>query len=315
MSTTTVTTEAAASVAANKVVSLHQAHPMAHEEQMQNTDQGNLIVAKGRPKKNLLPASDLAKVPVKSSTVLEEHTAFLEQQLKPALGKIQEELSKLAKVISGTDQKAPSAAPQDSNNTIDSWNQSILMLYTSFAVNQMNQNGLVMNGWQAQQQAQNQTLEAAAAAESANANANATNSNTPSVWKLLLIGLGVLVGVALFVCAPLAVAGIIGFAAGAAIAAGSAAAVGLSCWGAATSNPNAPSNAGLVENQPDSAKLQLMSALNQFWSTIAQKTNNYISSGSQVDLANTSSNDTALGQQASQVLQALVLMMKTQVAA
>lgn len=313
--------------APSKVVPFH--HHMAHEEQVKNTDQGNVAIAKARPRKHPLPASDLAKVP---TTTFEQQLAELIQKfnaLSPdaraavrakinhSLEKLHAELPILAKAMSGKTDATSTPVVKDGDNTFDPWNQSILMLYTAFAQSQMNQNGQIMNAWQAQQQAQNQTLEAAAAEEAKNVNTPLT-SNQPSMWKMLLIGLGVLIGVAL-VCTGVGAyvggaitATVIGASVGAGLLAGGAT-VGA-CYGAAQTHPDAPANGGLVENQPDQTLIQQMSFSNQFWSTISQKTNNQISSGSQTNVVNASSNDTQLGQQASQVIQAMGQVMQTPVA-
>lgn len=317
-----------APIAPSKVVPLHH---FGHEEQVKNTDQGNIAVVKGRPRKHPLPASDLAKV---SKTAYEQQLEQILQQLNslsPAdkakvlaklngsLDKFLEQFPLLAKAMSGKSE-APSSpaaqgsnptekalAPKDGGNKYDPWNQSILMLYTAFAETQMDQNGKIMNGWESQQQAQNQTLQEAANAEAQNAD-KPTQDNKPSWWKILLIGIGVAIGVAL-ICT--------GFGAGIVVAAGAGLVAGVivggACYGAADSNPNASGNAGLVEKGPDQTTIDEISFSNQFWSTISQKTNNQISSGSQTNVVNASSNDTSLGQQASQVIQAMGQVMQTPV--
>jgi hypothetical protein len=229
----------------------------------------------------------------------------------------------------------PSNPVAPGDKPYDPWNQSILMLFTNFAESQMNQNGQIMNGWQAQQQAQNLTLQEAASQEAANVN-KPTTSNQPCWWKVLLIGIAVVIGVALICTGVGAVVGAaiaaaatgVGITAagvgaavttgvvGASIAAGvvAGAVTAGSCYGAAQSHPNASANAGIVENQPDQNLIQSMSFSNQFWSTVSQKTNNQITSGSQTNVVNASSNDTQLGQQASQVIQAMGQVMQTPVA-
>lgn len=325
--------------APTKMVSLHH---FAHEEQVKSTDQGNATVSKGRVRKNLLPASNLARVPTRQMTVEEElmliqkqfdalpaaEKALITARVKASLEQMQEHLPLLAKAMSGKvgaptpaptgDDQAPTApkvkAPTGELPAYNPWEQSILMLYTNFAETQMNQNGLVMNGWESQQQAQNQTLQEAATAEAKNA-ATPTEVKKPSWWKILLIGLGVLLG-AVLVCTGVgavagislsvaAVAGISGIAAG--ITAGA-------CYGAADSDPNSTANAGLVEKGTDQTIIDKISFSNQFWNTVSQKTNNQIASGSQTNLVDASSNDTQLGQQAAQVIQAMGQVMQTPVA-
>jgi len=338
--------------APTKMVSLHH---FAHEEQVKSTDQGNTTVSKGRVRKNLLPASNLAKVPTRQMTVEEElmliqkqfdalpaaEKALITARVKASLEQMQEHLPLLAKAMSGKvgaptpaptgDDQAPTApkvkAPTGELPAYNPWEQSILMLYTNFAETQMNQNGLVMNGWESQQQAQNQTLQEAATAEAKNA-ATPTEVKKPSWWKILLIGLGVLLG-AVLVCTGIGAAAGAGVFAFMGVAAGTAglsfgatavvagiaagATVGA-CYGAADSDPNSTANAGLVEKGTDQTIIDKISFSNQFWNTVSQKTNNQIASGSQTNLVDASSNDTQLGQQAAQVIQAMGQVMQTPVA-
>src|SRR5579871_2292714 len=57
-------------------------HHFAHEEQVKNSDQKNDVVTKERrARKNPLPASDLAKVPVNSSASFQEKIAYVQQKL------------------------------------------------------------------------------------------------------------------------------------------------------------------------------------------------------------------------------------------
>jgi hypothetical protein len=346
--------------AIDKVVPLH--HHFGHEEQVKNSDQDNVAITSGRTRKHPLPASDLAKVPTDRQTDLEQRIALIQQQLnalspeekaavsaklKTLLSKLQEQLVLLVKAMSGKSEDSPgidspgSDEPGNDGPTVftvlgdsdgdikyDPWNQSILMLYTDFAESQMNQNGQIMNGWAAQQQAQNQMLQEAASAEAENAN-KPTSSNQATWWKSFLVGLGVAVAVGLICLAVVATGGLalvaggalaalstgalVGIGAGISIGVGLAA--GFGAYGNATANPDGGvATKGLVDSQPDNVLLQGISFSNQFWNTISQKTNNQISSGSQTNLVNASSNDTQIGQQAAQVIQALGQVMQTPVA-
>src|SRR5262249_22539381 len=132
----------------SKVVPLH--HHFGHEEQVKNSDQGNTGIAKGRARKNPLPASDLVKVPTALSA--KEKAAALE-----AVQTIHENLLQIANVVSGNN--APASGPvdnkKDSNSDFNPWHSSIMWLFTNFAIGQMNQNGKIMLSWQNQQEVQN----------------------------------------------------------------------------------------------------------------------------------------------------------------
>jgi len=65
------------------------------------------------------------------------------------------------------------------------------------------------------------------------------------------------------------------------------------------------------KGQPNADLMNQITDLNTFWSMISQKTNNNIQSGTQTNLVQPSSNDTSLGQQASQSIQAMGECMKT----
>lgn len=319
--------------APSKVVPLHHT---AYEEQVKNTDQGNVAVAKGRARKHPLPASDLAKVPssVKPNDKeieLEQLFAFGQEQfdalskekpevlakLRDSLATIQKQLPILAKAVSGQSQttgSTPSTNSAPSDDTFNAWNQSILMLYTAFSVTQMNQNGQIMNGWEAQQQAQNASLQEAADAEAANAKTS-TQTTQACWWKSLLIGLAVAVaviavGVVASFVAPVAIP-MLAVAAGAVLLGGAAFAA---AYIPTNNNPNSSASAPLTETSEDQGKLMSQNTTNTFWSTISQKANNQISTGSQTNLVNASSNDTQLGQQAAQVIQAMGQVMQTPVA-
>jgi hypothetical protein len=304
--------------AANKVVALHH---FAHEEQIKNTDQGRVVVS--RERKHLLPASDLAKMSESQLALLS-----LASKKEEMIAKLQSigstlatHISQLAKALAGNSTASAGSQKDPAGDSgFDPWNSSILLLYTAFAVNQMNQNGKVMNGWEAQQQAQNQILQETADAEAINAHkAENTTTNTACWWKSLLIGLGVFVavlaGVAITVAsggmaapAGIALAAVVG---GALLAGGGAFAASY-CPTAA--NPNSAASAPLTQSGPDQQLIQQISNSNIFWNTISQETNNAITTGSQTNLVSASSNDTQLGQQAAQVIQSMGQIMQTPVA-
>ena len=59
------------------------------------------------------------------------------------------------------------------------------------------------------------------------------------------------------------------------------------------------------KGQPDPTLMAMISNLNTFWGMISNKTNNNIQSGTQTNLVQPSSNDTSLGQQASDAIRAM----------
>jgi hypothetical protein len=360
--------------ASSKVVALHQ---FGHEEQIKNSDTGTQN-ATGRARKSMLPASDQAKVPSSSGNALstlqeelleqiqhnqemsEEEKKATAAKVKRAIADIKKDTQNLIKTFQDSAQKAgagnptpatPKAGagdPTPPSSGYDSWNQNILLLFQAFAVNQMNQNNLIMGGWVSQQQAQNTTLQDAAAGEQELAN-KSTSSKTASWWKIALIGVGVAVGVLVLGCLTFGVGAAMGTAAAAASAAaemgitagvaegvtatavGSAAlgavgtysiggaalagaATGLACWGAASANPNSSANAGITESGLSESVLTDIQNENTFWSMVSQKANNNISTGSQLDVVNPSSSNTTIGQEASQAIQAMGQTMQTPVA-
>lgn len=334
--------------ASSKVVALHQ---FGHEEQVKNSDTGTQN-ATGRARKSMLPASDQAKVPSGSgnalSTLQEELLEQIQHNQEMSEGEKKETAAKVKRAIAdiknGTQnlirtlqdpaQKAGVGDPTPPSSGYDSWNQSILLLFQSFAVNQMNQNNLIMSGWVSQQQAQNTTLQDAASGEQDLAD-KSTSSKTASMWKIALIGLGVAVGVALItvltagvLAAPTLAAGAIATASVTAVTSASTLAVGATvggaalagvatgaaCYGAASADPTSSANKGITESGLSESVLTDIQNENTFWSMISQKANNNISTGSQLDVVNPSSSNTTIGQEASQAIQAMGQTMQTPVA-
>jgi hypothetical protein len=315
-------------------------HHFGHEEQVKNSDQGNIADAKGRVRKNPLPASDLAKVPAQTdleqqiiaiqkklnAMSAEEKAAFM-QSVRTAYDTIQHGLFQIAKVASGKD--APSVG-QDPDSDYNPWNSSIMWLFTNFAKNQMDQNGKNMLSWVTQQQVQNAVLQAASDAEKNNAG-NINNARAPSaggVATFASIGfvIGVLIGIALIVATggaatPAVVAGCI--ALGAACAAGTGAGVYFGVQGRIDDEDKNNRTPGdevtdfmtqKGAGQAGNGLLQQIAALNQFFSNVATTANNKISGGMQTNITNVSSQNTALGQESSQIIQALGETMRTPVA-
>ncbi|HEV3269318.1 MAG TPA: hypothetical protein VGZ69_01565 [Candidatus Rhabdochlamydia sp.] len=184
---------------------------------------------------------------------------------------------------------------------------NILMLYIAFAQNQMDQNDKLEAGWMDQQHVQNLLLEDSAKEQKKVAN-ESTQGRHISIWKAILIGIAVIA-----VCAIVGffTAGIgIGVAAGVAVA---AIGVGAPSF-VANSNPNAAGVSGVTENGPDQGKLTQIGILNSFWNLLAQKANQNIQTGTQLNIVNTSSSNTQQGQQASQVISEWGQMSRFQVA-
>lgn len=317
---------------ANKVVPLNQ---FAAEEQSRSTEVGTAPSVTRKPKKGMFPASVLAKAPSDNPAML---TAIAQQIQTQLLTMTAEEQAAVATQVKNACQNLLSGAKAlqtvlashqtlgDSASTQNFFtNTSILMLYEAFAVSQMNQNNNITNGWVAQQQAQNVTLQDAANGENSIANEQTTAKHA-SGWMCFLIGLGVAIGVALIaaitillppVAAVLPVAlttlgaASIGTVVGIGALAG--AITGVSCFVAADANPNSSANDGITSSGPSEQKLEEIQSLNTFWSMISQKANEDIQTGSQLDVVNVSSNNTQLGQQASQDIQTLGQVMRTQV--
>lgn len=236
---------------------------------------------KNKKHKGMLPtdAIRLNYVEKGEETLLKEKVRAILAELKTAIGK------------SGFD-------PRVTN---------ILMLYIAFAQNQMDQNDKLEAGWMDQQHVQNLLLEDSAKEQKKVAN-ESTQGRHVSLWKAILIGIGVIA-----ICALVGffTAGIgVGVAAGAAIAAVS---VGAPA-GVASSNPNAAGIGALTDQGPDQAKLTQISILNSFWNLLAQKANQNIQTGTQLNIVNTSSSNTQQGQQASQIISEWGQMSRFQVA-
>lgn len=184
---------------------------------------------------------------------------------------------------------------------------NILMLYIAFAQSQMDQNDKLEASWEGQQHVQNLLLEDSATEQKKIANESTQGSHI-SIWKAILIGIAVIA-----VCAIVGffTGGIgIGIAAGVAIAA-----IGVGApAGVAASNPNAAGVGGVTENGPDQGKLIQIGILNNFWNLLAQKANQNIQTGTQLNIVNTSSSNTQQGQQASQIISEWGQMSRFQIA-
>src|ERR1700722_5133411 len=194
-------------------------HQFGAEEQVKNSDQGNIVVTKNRARKNPMPASDLAKVA--PSTKEDEKNAAVLKQIETSLTALQDGVRQYAKAVN----------VKLGDGDFNAWNSSILWLYTTFAEQQMNQNGKTMLGWESQQQVQNSVLQAAADAEKSNSNTVA-NARNPSVG-----GVAAFAGGAFVVGVALALIAIAFFATGGLAAVGVAAIVpaivcGAVCAGA-----------------------------------------------------------------------------------
>jgi VIT1/CCC1 family predicted Fe2+/Mn2+ transporter len=311
-------------IPASKVVPLSV---FTQEEQLRSTETGTMAMKLSRPK-SMLPVSDQVKIPEASNTQLDalleqiahiramsdEQKAELANKVRTALADISKEAAKLHALMK--DSKAPT--PKDGTK-FDPWNQSIMMAYTAFAENQMNQNDLIMNGWIAQQAAQNNSLQDAAAGEAAIAK-QSTDSRSASASKCSLWGIAAFVGVLLLgvtiaafsggTATPLVVGLVLGVAALAGLGTGLGTYAGFSSSSSAASGDTA---GNWTSEGPDQALLTEINSKNTFWGMISQKTNNQISSGSQTDVVNSSSSNTSLGQQASQVIQAMGQAMQTRV--
>ena len=184
---------------------------------------------------------------------------------------------------------------------------NILMLYIAFAQNQMDQNDKLEAGWMDQQHVQNGLLEDSAKEQKKIANESTQGSHI-SIWKAILIGIAVIA-----VCAIVGffTAGIgIGIAAGVAVAAVGVGTPSL----VASSNPNAAGVGGVTETGPDQGKMTQIGILNSFWNLLAQKANQNIQTGTQLNIVNTSSSNTQQGQQAAQVISEWGQMSRFQVA-
>lgn len=238
---------------------------------------------KSKKHKGMLPASGSLPKLQKEESISKEKVIALLQQAKAAVEK------------SGFDPRV----------------KNILMLYIAFAQSQMDQNDKLEAGWMDQQHVQNLLLEDSAKEQKKIANESTTGKHF-SGFKALIYGLiavfvvAALVGLAI-VTGGAAIPLEIGFGAGLAASLGTGAGVAAIGVGVpslvASSNPNAGGVGGLTENGPDQNKLTQIGILNAFWNLIAQKANQNIQTGTQLNIVNASSSNTQQGQQAAQVIQ------------
>lgn len=320
-------------IPASKIVPLSV---FTQEENIRSTETGTMAMKLSRAK-SMLPMSDQIKVPTASDTKLDAlleqiaHMQAMSNEQKAALStKVQTALSEISKQAEKIYAVLKDVKPKDGTK-FDPWNQSIMMAYTAFAETQMNQNSLVMNGWVAQQTAQNNELQDAAQGE-ADIAKKSTTSQHADASKSLLVGIITAVVLAVvFVAIAAAVIGTGGVAAPGAVIAGALVLGALTGTGigvgsyvnsesdatkantAASNGDTSGSSNWFLASGADEGALNTMQTENTFWGMISQKANNQISSGSQTDVVNASSNNTSLGQQASQVIQAMGQAMQTRV--
>ncbi|QZA59208.1 hypothetical protein [Candidatus Rhabdochlamydia porcellionis] len=207
---------------------------------------------------------------------------------------------------------------------------NILMLYIAFAQNQMDQNDKLEAGWMDQQHVQNLLLEDSAKEQKkiANESTQGRHANIGAIigfsllaiigFALLFTGIGTAAGAGLLATeGAFAAGGAVAAASGTAVAgAGAFAGTGVSLGFAVPAMTN-PEGAGLgpvTQEGPDQAKLAKISILNSFWNLLAQKANQNIQTGTQLNIVNTSSSNTQQGQQASQIISEWGQMSRFQVA-
>lgn len=262
------------------------------------------VTSEGLPKKHkgMLPA-DAARLNLEKAeeTVLKEKVKALFNEMEVAVKK------------SGFD-------PRVTN---------ILMLYIAFAKNQMDQNDKLEAGWMDQQHVQNLLLEDSAKEQKkiANESTQGRHANIGAIIgfavlaivgiALLFTGIGTAAGAGILVAEE----GLIATAAAATsgyVFAGAGAAVGTGVsLGFAIPAMNNPEGAGLgpvTQEGPDQAKLTQIGILNSFYNMLAQKANQNIQTGTQLNIVNTSSSNTQQGQQASQIIGEWGQMTRFQVA-
>jgi ElaB/YqjD/DUF883 family membrane-anchored ribosome-binding protein len=297
-------------IASSKVVPLND--HFGHEEQVENSDQGNTATATGRTRKNPMPASDLVKVPTTLSA--KEKAAVLE-----AVQTIHENLLQIADVFKGNNKKGP-------NSDYNAWNSSIMWLFTNYAIGQMNQNGKIMLSWQNQQQVQNAIVQAAADAEKNNST-DLQNAKNPSIKGVATFGaIGFVLGVLIGVVICLATGGI-GAAAAIVPCLIAGAVCGAALGGGVYLGVQGDIKAGKYQNDNDSATqfmtekgqadqtlLQTVGTLQQLLTNITTTTNNKISNGMQTNVSTVSSQNSALGDQSSRIIQSMGQIMQTPVA-
>jgi hypothetical protein len=212
---------------------------------------------------------------------------------------------------------------------------NILMLYIAFAQSQMDQNDKLEAGWMDQQHVQNLLLEDSAKEQKkvAHESTQGRHANIGAIlgfallaivgFALLFTGIGTAAGAGLLAAEGaastglLATEGAIATASGYTLAgAGAFAGTGVSL-GFAIPAIHDPEGAGLgpvTQEGPDQAKLTQISILNSFWNLLAQKANQNIQTGTQINIVNTSSSNMQQGQQASQIISEWGQMSRFQVA-
>lgn len=212
---------------------------------------------------------------------------------------------------------------------------NILMLYIAFAQNQMDQNDKLEAGWMDQQHVQNLLLEDSAREQKkvANESTQGRHANLGAIigftllailgFALLFTGVGSAAGAGLLAGEGAATTGFLATEGALATAstftlgaAGSLAGTSVSL-GFAIPAMNNPEGAGLgpvTQEGPDQAKLTQISILNSFWNLLAQKANQNIQTGTQLNIVNASSSNTQQGQQASQIISEWGQMSRFQIA-
>ena len=203
------------------------------------------------------------------------------------------------------------------------------MLYIAFAQNQMDQNDKLEAGWMDQQHVQNLLLEDSAKEQKkvANESTQGRHANIGAIigfsllailgFALLFTGIGTAAGAGLLATEGAFAAGGLVATSGYAVAgAGALAGTGVSLGFAvpAMQNPEGAGLEPLTQEGPDQGKLAQISILNSFWNLLAQKANQNIQTGTQLNIVNTSSSNTQQGQQASQVISEWGQMSRFQVA-
>lgn len=270
----------------------------------ESSSKDSSVISEGLPKKHkgMLPA-DAARLNLEKTeeTLLKEKVKALLNEMKTAVEK------------SGFD-------PRVTN---------ILMLYIAFAQNQMDQNDKLEAGWMDQQHVQNLLLEDSAKEQKKIAN-ESTQGRHANIGAVIGFAVLAIVGIALLFTGvgTAAGAGILA-AEGGAIATAAAATSAYAFVGAgalvgtgvslgfAIPAMNNPEGAGLgpvTQEGPDQAKLTRIGILNGFYNMLAQKANQNIQTGTQLNIVNTSSSNTQQGQQASQIISEWGQMTRFQVA-
>ncbi len=212
---------------------------------------------------------------------------------------------------------------------------NILMLYIAFAQSQMDQNDKLEAGWMDQQHVQNLLLEDSAKEQKkvANESTQGRHANIGAIigfsllavlgFALLFTGVGTAAGAGLLAAEGTAATGFLATEGALATAStfalggtGALAGTGVSLGFAvpAMNNPEGTGLGPVTQEGPDQAKLAQISILNSFWNLLAQKANQNIQTGTQLNIVNTSSSNTQQGQQASQVISEWGQMSRFQVA-